>query len=564
MTIPERGPVRRSGRADAEEVSARVDPGSLGTDPARADPVVEPAPDAAPPDVTVSPPGANGSARDIRRNIAMSYGTTVVSMLLALVATPVLLRLLGPVLYGVSVLLVSLTANVGLLDAGVSTAAVQQLSSALARRDHRRAEAVLGTAQTFFFTTSILALAVVGVLGLMLGSVFHLSGAPLGEVRIGLLLCGAALAVQLASTGAKIAIYGSGYSWRSSTLSMLTPLLLYAGEIAVLVLGAGLVGYLSVPAALAVLQAIWTRRIARRLGFAPPLRAHGERTILLELLRSGWRNAVIAVAGTLSSQFDGSVISAVRGAQEVTPYNLGVSVAGFPRAVATTGTAHLLPTFAHSAALGDRERQYRYYTRAVMASLLIASPLAVALVVLGRPLLRLWLGTVPAHTYGVLVVACLYLLLQLPGGQTFVFMTGAGRNRTLVRFALPLAVLNLLLSVAATFVVGPLGPLVGGLPQAAVFEFAILPVVACRGVGAPVTSYLRDALWVPAVALAVAAGAAALVRAAGSGPLLAAPPEAVLVTLLGWGAGTALLLKCDGELRRGAQGAVQRLKRRGG
>jgi O-antigen/teichoic acid export membrane protein len=506
--------------------------------------------------------GANGSARDIRRNIAASYGTTTVSMLLALVVTPVILHLLGPVLYGVAVLLISLTANVGLLDAGVSTAAVQLLSSALARNDRQRAEAILATAQVFFFATSILALAVVGALGLMLGSVFHLSGAPLGEVRVGLLLCGATLSVGLAATGAQIAIYGSGYSWRGTTLSIITPPLLYAGEIAVVLLGAGLVGYLSVPLALAVLQALWTRRIARRIGLVTPLRARGDRAVLGELLRSGWRNAVIAVAGTVSYQFDSSVISAVRSAQEVTPYGLGSAVAGFPRAVATTGTSHLLPTFAHSAALGDRERQYVHYTRAVLASLLIASPLVVALIALGRPLLHLWLGSVPPHTYGVLVLACVYLLLQLPGGQTFVFMTGAGRNRTLVRFALPLALLNLGISVAATFFVGPLGPVVGGLPQAAVFEFVILPVVACRILAVPFGSYIRDALWVPAVALAAATGAAAVVRSIGDTSLLAAAPEAVFVTLVGWASGLALLLARDQGLRAGALGALRALRRR--
>ncbi len=504
----------------------------------------------------------NASAQDIRRNMATSYGASILAILLALVATPVILRLLGPVLYGVSVLLVSLTANLGLLDAGVSTAAVQLLSSELARANVRRAEAILATAQAFFLATSLVAFIVILALGLTLGSLFHLSGVPLGEARIGLWLCGAALAIRLAATSSRVAVYGSGYSWRSRWLSLLSPVLLYTGEIGVVLAGGGLLGYLAVPLGLAVLQAQWIRVIARRLGLATPLRTRPQRAILAELLRSGWRNAVISVAGTLSYQFDGSVISAVRNAGEVTPYSLGVSVAGVTRTLATTGTAHLLPTFAHSETLGDRARQYRYYSRAIAAGLVIAVPLVATLVALGHPLLHLWLGAVPRDTYAVTVLAGVGLLLQLPGGQTFVLMTGAGRNRTLVRYALPLAILNVIFSVAATFVIGPLGPVVGGLPQAAVFEFAILPVVACRLLGARVSSYARDTLCAPAAALVGSAAVGAIIVTIGVGPPLASVPESAGITLVGWVTGAALMLRRDKDLLRKPTITLARLRHR--
>ena len=94
-------------------------------------------------------------------------------------------------------------------------------------------------------------------------------------------------------------------------------------------------------------------------------------------------------------------------------------------------------------------------------------------------------------------------VLQLPGHQSFLFLTGVGRNRTLAPLAVIGAVANLAGSVAATFWLGPIGPATGSLPVVVVLEFFVLPVVvavtyACQhgatsaGLSPPLS---RSSLW---------------------------------------------------------------------
>ncbi len=98
----------------------------------------------------VDEPFANASPRQFLRNAAASYANLVLGVVLSLVLTRVLLRDLGASTYGLWVVLLSIVGYLGLLDVGVSTAAVQRVARMTAVGDNQGLADVIRTASVFF------------------------------------------------------------------------------------------------------------------------------------------------------------------------------------------------------------------------------------------------------------------------------------------------------------------------------------------------------------------------------------------------------------------------------
>ena len=154
-----------------------------------------------------------------------------------------------------------------------------------------------------------------------------------------------------------------------------------------------------------------------------------------------------------------------------------------------------------------------------MATLAISLPILVALAAFGDPILKLWLGNVPAKTYSIMIALGFVTALELPGHQCFVFLTGIGRNQLMMRMAVLGATVNLIGSIIATFALGPIGPAIGSLPAVLVIDFTILPIIVCRHLEIPIGRYVQDAL-LPVLPAVAVAGVLALVIAG----LFPAPP----------------------------------------
>jgi O-antigen/teichoic acid export membrane protein len=233
------------------------------------------------------------------------------------------------------------------------------------------------------------------------------------------------------------------------------------------------------------------------------------------------------------------------------------------RSLATTGTSLLLPRYAHSSALGDRDRQFQLYSKGVLASMAISIPIVVSLLAFGPGLLHLWLHTVPPKTYQVLVALNIATLLQLPGSASYLLLIGQGRSALVARIALPAGLVNLGCSIAATFWLGPVGPAIGSLPQVILVDLILMPVLCCRILEIPLARYVREAI-APLLLPLLTAGAVAalLIWLVGTTSAILAPVESVTVTLVAWAALLALLAKTDPAVLAAATEFVRRRRER--
>ena len=433
-------------------------------------------------------PSANASGRQFARNAAASYVNLVVGILLSLLLTRVLLRHLGTGVYGLWVVLIAIVGYIGLLDAGVSSAAVQRVARMTAAGDNEGLADIIRTSTIFFTLSGAVAVLITVGLAPFLASILHLGEVSREVAGATLVLLGAMTACKFLTSVPSALLFGSGRSDRLSQVGLAGMLVTQLAQIGVVLAGAGLVALGVVSVAGALVSLVASSLMARRVTGNSIRHGHFRRSVLVDLLRFGGRNTAIAVSGIVAYSLDAVVIGIIRPVAQVAPYNIGLSTANLTRSLTTQGTDLLLPTYAHFETVADPDRQARMFARSVMVTLAVSIPMLIALGTFGEPILKLWLGSVPPQSYTVMIALGIVTILQLPGHQCFVFLTGVGRNQLMVRISIISATVNLIGSIIATFRFGPVGPALGSMPPVLVIDFVLLPVMVCRYVGMPVGS----------------------------------------------------------------------------
>lgn len=492
----------------------------------------------------------NASAPQATRNVTSSYLQLGVSMLLGLVSTPILVHFLGPAAYGLWGVLTGLVGYASLVEGGMATASTQRMVHLQARGDHRGAERVLASAKCYYLFSSVAMTVIVVTLVMFLGHIVLLDGIPLSTARLALLLVSASFGVGFVKLPFSSMLYGGG---RGDSLSMVGLVVGTLGRLAMLAVafaGGGLVGICAMAIANALAGLWFTRRAARRAfpEFRAPLRLVDWAT-LASLMRAGGRVAATAIGGTVSYGLDAVVIGIIDPVTLVTPYTVALRPVTFVRELATRGTAALGPNLSHFHALGNVNRTFRIYSASTIIALAVTLPCDAVLFALGPELLHLWLGTVPARTYEVLVALSVVYIFQVPGGQASQALTFMERNRSIARLIPAVSVVNLGLTVWLTIRYGPIGPALGSLPEVLVISAGVLPVLACRAIGVPVRRLVAEAL-PPTAAIALVAGIAgfaAKLLLNGRSDLLALI-AAPLVCGAGWAAGFVVLRRTQPEL----------------
>jgi O-antigen/teichoic acid export membrane protein len=508
-----------------------------------------------------SPSPANASRRQLLRNVVSSYAAYIIGLLTTLVLTRVLLRHLGVGTYGLWVVLLAIVGYLGILDVGVSTAAVQRVARLMATGDRDGVADLIRTAWIFFAVSGLVAVLVTVGLAPFISSFLRLGGISSTAAGTTLIILGVMTAVMFVTSVPKSVLFGSGRGDRLAQFGLLTFILTQLGQIVVVILGGGLIALAIVFVAGGILALVICAAFVGRITGASIRTGHFDRALLGDLLRFGALQAMISLGGLISYGLDALVIGVILPVAEVAPYNIALSTATLTRSLSTQGTNLLIPTYAHLETVGDRERQAWYFFQSVMVGLVISVPITVALAAYSDPIIQLWLGSVPPKTYEIVIALGIVMALQLPGNQCFIFLTGVGRNRLLARLAIIGALANLAGSIAATFWLGPVGPAIGSMPVVLVLDFVVLPIVVCRYVGVPVVRYLQTALAPVLPVLAVAGGVAiALIHLHPAHTGMQAVVGAIIVVIASWIMGAIVMFHIEPELRTAARNRLRRLR----
>ena len=507
-------------------------------------------------------PSANASGSQLARNVLNSYASYFIGVAMSLVLTRALLRHLGASTYGLWVVLLALTGYLGLLDVGVGTAAVQRVARLRATDDQDGLADLIRTCWVFFAVSAVLAVLITAVLAPFAASFLNIG--PISPTLVGttLIILGVVSALSFLGTVPGAVLFGSGRNDRQAQIGVAILLLMELGQIAAVVAGAGLLAIALLQLAGTAVSLVVGVAVVKRVTGASLRAGRFNRPLLNELLRFGGIQSLVALSGVVAYQLDSLVIGIILPVAQVAPYNVALNTANFTGSLSSQATGLLVPTYAHDEEVGNRSRQAIYFLGAVIACLGISVPIVIALAAFGDPILKLWLGHVPPQTYKVMVVLGVVTVLQRPGNQCFLFLTGIGRNKQLAMLALTGAVLNLAGSIGATYWLGPVGPAVGSLPVVLVIDFFVLPAVVCRYLGIPLARYVRTSLApvVPTAAVA-AVVALALIHLEPHPGAVAAVVGAVAVVAASWITLVVVVSRLEPDVRTAA---LQRFRSRRG
>jgi O-antigen/teichoic acid export membrane protein len=469
-----------------------------------------------------------GNKRILGRNAAWNVAGLSVEIVAAFLVMPFLIARLGQATYGVWIVLGALTSYFGLLDLGIRSSIGRHVALHHASGDRAAVNRTVTGGLVFLALVGLIAMGVVFACESLFFRFFDVAPENLADARLALRIVTLQFALFLLATGFDLTLWG---------LQRFD--LLNAVDIPAVVLRAGLTFTLVrseqdlVTLAAITLGVTTTSGVAKvalcfradpglRIGFR-----HLSRSSLRELLGFGSWSLIANLARITRRQLGPLLIGSLLGLSLVAPFAVADRLLQTVAATlgAVTGVLTPFATALHATEQTDRQR--RLFVVGGRYSGAFAAFLIGFLLVLGRPLITLWIGSTLADTALLLTILALGELLPNTQYVTNGILVASARHRSLAAFGLLEAGAVCLLMVA---LIPPLGLIGVGLAIAvpAFLGRGVAPAIqGCRVVGVPVRRYLAEAIVPPVLCAAVPAGIVGLAAYA--------YPPATWTLLIGYG-----------------------------
>ena len=411
---------------------------------------------------------ARGRLREgrILRTGLASVGGQILSAVSTLVTVPLVIDRLSPDAFGVWITLSSLFVLLGFLDLGIGSALVGGIARAQASGDTDEAQRMISSAVIGLTGLSVLFGVLFAVIhphvpwGTLLGvesSADHADAATAVGVVI------AAILVSLPLNVAPRAQVGlqegdTVVLWRTIgiVIQLLGVVVLYFARADlvwfVVALAAGpVVGSLLNSVALFTDKRRWLH----------PSRAQASPQTFRALGSTGFLFFVLLVSSTVAYQCDALIIANFRGADDAGAYGVPFRLFMFVPTFVSLALMPLWPAYADAWARGDHAWIRRTFRRSVVFAAAANGGVGLALLVVARPVLRLWVGGGVEPSTLFLVSLFLYVLVWGVSGTMAMLLNGCNVVKFQLAVSVSMVVVNVPLSIALLDPLGIAGPVVG-------------------------------------------------------------------------------------------------------
>lgn len=442
-------------------------------------------------------------------NAASNWVVLGVHTVIGFLLTPFIIRHIGRSDYGIWTLVASIVGYYGVLGLGVNSAITPYTARYIGQGDQRALEKFVSTALTFFTGVGLIALVASFTLAGPLARFFNIPPDRFASFQHTMWLVGFAAAVGFPEKTLSSIIRGYENYVASNCIAVVTALLRTGLTVWLLLDGFGLFG-----AALAVAVSD-----AFSLGASVVLcrtQANGVRIrlftgswqMLRVLLLYGSTTVLIVFSDMLRFQIDSTVIGKFVGLEAVAVYAIAaVLTKYFCEGIRSTFKV-LKPRFAVLYGSGQKEELQQTLLRATTVGSIVAFGGAALLVVLGRPLIHLWVGTkftdaaVPLY---ILVAALSFEMAQNAGLNV---LYALDRIRLLAGVWILEALINAALSLLLVGPLGIIGVALGTAIPCFISKLIVVPCLVTRAASIPITRY-----YLRIIPTALIAGAVVLLAA---------------------------------------------------
>jgi O-antigen/teichoic acid export membrane protein len=425
-------------------------------------------------------------ARD--RALRASMVSAVLMKLLAtsfgVASVAISVRVLGDTQFGVLATLSTLSGLMAFADFGIGSGLMTQLAIADGHGDVQRARAIVSAAFSSMLTLGLL-VALLGVLAAVILPWNGILGAPAidaGDLRntVVAFFVVAGLAIpagigQRMLMGLQRGLAANCWLVAATTVSLVG---VFIAAVTRAPLRWFVLASMGLPVIVAAIQSAWV--LGRSHTHLRPARRLVTRALLRSLAGVSGLFLVLNVAVAVAYQSDVVIVASTLGASSAAVFAVGLRMFGVVSGTLAGASQQMWTAMAEAFARGDVSWIRSRLVRLVLGTLAVSVPSALLLVVLGRPLARMWVGPELIPSLGLLSTFALWTVYSLTMTQVSFLLNAAQIVTPQVIMALSMTAANLVLSLHLTRHIGITGPLVGSLIAHIIFSGVPTVLLAVR------------------------------------------------------------------------------------
>ncbi len=441
--------------------------------------------------------------RQLVKSIAGNWISFAISVGVAFFLSPFIVHHLGNIAYGVWTLVISMISFMSLLDLGLRGAVTRFVSRNHAQGDHLESSRAVSAAFWLRVWISLLIITASVILSLLSTRIFPIPTELRLAARWAIILTGTNLALTLSFGvfgGVLVALHRFALV---SSVTVVQTLLRAAGVIWLLKSGHGILAL-----------AIWEFTVAllanATLAFLC-FRIYPELRISLRrpdaaILRQFWSYSsyvfIIHCSVQLIYYTDNLIVGFFISASAVTFYAIGGSLLEYLRQVVSSVTTVFMPLASSFEARGEHDQLRRLLIQGTRGSILIASPIALALFFRGHTFIQLWMGGQYAQISGrvlqILLLAQVFGIANFTAGN---IAYGLAKHRAFALSVLVESISNLGLSIFLIKLIGINGVAWGTVIPSLAVQLLFWPRYICKLLEIPVRLYLWQSWIRPGMAV---------------------------------------------------------------
>ena len=186
---------------------------------------------------------------------------------------------------------------------------------------------------------------------------------------------------------------------------------------------------------------------------------------------------ILQACGVFTIPLDNIVLTQVLGPAAVTQFAVPMRLFILLSTVASMFVVPLWPAYGEALGRGDLKWVRATFYHSLGYSILTFGPVALALAVLGKLIVRIWVGTQVQPTYALLSGMALWTIITVAGNAVFMFLCGVNKLKVQVIVSIVQSIANVVLKIVMARVFGISGViwaavLVSFLGTAAIFIYA--------------------------------------------------------------------------------------------
>jgi O-antigen/teichoic acid export membrane protein len=449
-------------------------------------------PETGPSEPDAQSPGS--SAAQVAVAGAWGLGGRAVLLLANLIATPFLIRLLGPSRYGLWALLQTAMTWAFYADLGMGTASTKFGAEAYAHRDDRGEAAIvwtaLGVISVVTSSVAVVVAACAHVLVGLLGVHGKLLGPGVLALRLGCVVFVLQAVVGIVKAPPTVRLQWRGYTIITTVANLFATI---GAPLALLLLSGGVVTVMSLTLGASALMLLGVSCLAYRL--QPALRApRFDRKVLSQLLGYGGALTVGGLANIPLTTAERFFLASTHSTTVVAYYAVAATIATTLLVVPEQLTGPLIPGLVRLEATGHYEELRALFKKALSGFFLVLTPGTILLALVARPLLSVWAGaTYGRHSGGPLLVLILGVWFGCFGWLASSYLQSSGRTKVLAYVETAEVVPYLILAWVLSSKYGALGAALAWSSRFVV-DMLVLCVVVRRSAGVALSPLPRRGL----------------------------------------------------------------------